>query len=348
MINGPFVLFAFLTLFHLTAQQNNVTTVRDAYLSIATDARAAGQADIGAATSTDAFSQFWNPEKYVFSDKKFEIGVTQIVENSNQFNEFSQLNLTFYNKRNERSAYALSVRNFSYPVNNFIDFGTTYNTHGVAIDGSYTLKLSNEFAMSVGGRFIALNGKAPQFDGDYGASGSNLYGIDVSGFYFGNEIAYKKFNGRWRAGFNFSNLRGKPSNDISAIEIYAPSLLRTGAGFDFIFDQDNVLGITAEYKMLLKSYTANADGEALDFGLEGSVMAIGFEYIFKEKVLLRAGYSHGINRATDSFGALGAGFRSNYADLDIAFLLGLAQEENPFRNNLRISVSLNLEEVFSN
>lgn len=333
---------------NLSAQQNNVTTVRDGFLSIAKDARSAGQGDIGVATSTDAYSQFWNPSKYVFSDKKFEIGITQILANRAELNEFSQLSITFYNKLDERSAYGLSVRNYAHTINQFVEFETIQATHEVSIDGSYTLRLSNEFAMSVGGRFISLKGKAPLLDGFSGESASNLYGIDVSGFYNGNEIAYKKFNGRWRAGFNFSNLRGKSLNDNTDIEIYAPSILNVGIGFDFIFDQDKVLGVTTEYKTLLDSYIENTDGEKLDFGLEGSVAALGLEFTYKEKLIARTGYSHGINRLTDSFVSIGAGFRGSYVDVDIAFLLGLSEEENLVREKLRISLSLNLDEVFSN
>lgn len=341
-------LFVLICLSNLSAQQNIVTIVRDGFLSVTKDARAAGQGDIGVATSTDAFSQLWNPSKYVFSDKKFEIGVTQILGNRAELNGFSQLSVTFYNKLDERGAYGLSVRNYAYAINQFEDLGTIQTTQELSIDGSYTLRLSNEFAMSVGGRFISLKGKAPLLDGFNGESASNLYGIDVSGFYNGNEIAYKKFNGRWRAGFNFSNLRGKSLNDNTNIEIYAPSVLSLGAGFDFIFDQDMVLGLTIEYRTLLDSYIENAEGEKLDFGLEGSVAALGLEFTYKEKLIARTGYSHGINRLTDSFVPFGAGLQGNYVDVDIAFLLGLSEEENLIREKIRLSLSLNLDEVFSN
>ncbi|WP_282081345.1 PorV/PorQ family protein [Aquimarina algiphila] len=324
----------------LSAQQNNVTTVRDGFISIATDARAAGQGDIGVATSADAFSQFWNPSKYIFSDKKIEIGITQIPGKKEEFNEFNQLNLIFYNKLNNRSAYSISFRGYSYNINRF-QF-VQVNLEG-AIDGAYTLRLGDEFAMSVGGRFILLQGKAPLLDGF--SDTSSLYGVDVSGFYYGNEIAYKKINGRWRAGFNFSNLRGKSLNDNKDVEIYAPSTLRLGTGFDFIFNQDKMLGITTEYKTLLDSYVENANGEKLDFGLEGSVIALGLEFSHKEKLIARTGYSHGINRLTDSFVSIGTGLQGKYVDVDISYLLGLSEEENPIRQKLRVSLSLDLAEV---
>ncbi len=324
----------------LSAQKNNLNTVRDAFTVIATDAIAAGQADIGVATTADTFSQFWNPSKYIFSDKKFELGLTRILGNSNQFNNFNQLNLSYYCKIDNRSAYSIGFRGYSYDINN-LRFVET-NLEGT-IDGSYTLRLGNTFAMSVSGRYILLQGKIST-PNDFNEA-SSLYGVDVSGFYYGKEIAYKKFNGRWRAGFNFSNLRGESSNDNREIEIYAPSTLRIGTGFDFIFNQDTVLSITTEYKTLLDSYVENANGEALDFGIEGSVIALGLELQFREKIITRAGYSLGINRPTDSFVSVGIGLQTKKVDFNFAYLFMLSEEENLLRENVRLSLSFNLEEI---
>lgn len=330
------------------AQETYIDTVRDAYLSVATDARAAGQGDIGVATSADAFSQFWNPSKYIFTETKSKIAVTQILNGGGTLTSFQQQNFTFYNAIENRSAYAISIRNYAYGISSFSEFGSFQLSQEVAIAGSFALRLSQEFAMSVAGRFISLKGKQPLIDGFAGESTSSIYGIDVSGFYNGNEIAYKKFNGRWRAGFTISNLRGESTFDNTDIEIYAPTMLKIGAGFDFIFDHNKQLGITTEYKMLLDEYIENRARQRLAFGLEGTVAAIGFEFIYREKMIARGGYSRGINRLTDTFVSLGAGFRGRYADVDLAFLMGLSELENPIREKLRISLSLDLAEVLSN
>ena len=340
-----FIMLAFLL--KSEAQETNISTVRDAYLNIASDARAAGQADIGVATSADAFSQFWNPAKYVFSEIKSRIAVTQVLNSGAAIPNFKQLNFTFYNNIENRSVYAISVRNYAYGIDSFIEFGISQVTHEVAIEASYTLRLSQEFAMSVAGRFISLKGKQPLIDGFSGESASNMYGIDVSGFYNGNEIAYNKFNGRWRAGFSITNLRGESEIDNTDIEIYAPSMLKVGLGFDFIFDHNKQLGITTEYKMLLDEYVENRARQRLNYGLEGAVAAIGLEFTYREKILARTGYSHGIDRLTDTFVSLGAGFRGRYADIDLAFLVGLSERENPIRQKLRLSLSLDLAEVLS-
>ena len=50
--------------------QERVITTGVPFLMVSADARAAGMADIGIATSTDAFAQQWNPAKYAFADHK--------------------------------------------------------------------------------------------------------------------------------------------------------------------------------------------------------------------------------------------------------------------------------------
>ncbi len=64
----------------LSAQQNNINTASDGFIGIITDARASGQGDIGVATSADAFSQSWNPSKYMFSDKNLQLELLIFLE----------------------------------------------------------------------------------------------------------------------------------------------------------------------------------------------------------------------------------------------------------------------------
>ena len=57
---------------------NRVITTGVPFLLVAADARSAGMADMGVATSADAFSQQYNPAKYAFSLQKqgFSISYT--------------------------------------------------------------------------------------------------------------------------------------------------------------------------------------------------------------------------------------------------------------------------------
>jgi hypothetical protein len=69
---------------------------------VSADARAAGMADIGVATSADAFSQQWNPAKYALqqTNKAF---YKLYLYLTNLANDISLGQLTYYNKISERS-----------------------------------------------------------------------------------------------------------------------------------------------------------------------------------------------------------------------------------------------------
>ena len=58
------------TQFSNAQQESRVITTGVPFLLVAADARAAGLADQGVATSPDAFSQQWNPAKYAFATDK--------------------------------------------------------------------------------------------------------------------------------------------------------------------------------------------------------------------------------------------------------------------------------------
>src|SRR5690606_12100713 len=125
------------------------------------DARAAGLGDQGVATSSDAFSQQWNPAKYAFAVDKQGLSVSFTPYLTDLVNDISLSQLTYYNKINERSAFAGSVRYFSIGNielrNNPNDIPNTVKPSEFAIDGSYSLKLSETFSMAVGARYISSN-----------------------------------------------------------------------------------------------------------------------------------------------------------------------------------------------
>ncbi len=41
------------------------------------------------------------------------------------------------------------------------------------------------------------------------ASPASSFGVDISGYYQSEEIVYNTFDGRWRGGFNISNIGPK-------------------------------------------------------------------------------------------------------------------------------------------
>ncbi len=94
-------------------EDSRVITTGVPFMLIAADARSAGLADMGVATSADAFSQQWNPSKSAFAISKQGIGVTYTPYLGKLVNDVFLGNITYYNRINERSAVAGSFRYFS-------------------------------------------------------------------------------------------------------------------------------------------------------------------------------------------------------------------------------------------
>ncbi|MDO7170803.1 type IX secretion system outer membrane channel protein PorV [Mariniflexile sp. AS56] len=234
-------------------QDRRVITTGIPFLLIAPDARAAALGDMGVATGVDAFSQQWNSSKYAFSEAKSGVGVSYTPYLSKLVNDIFLGNVTYFNRLDERSAFAASLRYFSLGdiefVDNEFDEPRIQRPSELSIDASYALRLSDQFAMSVAMRYLRSDLRIQGVDGD--ASAANTFGVDISGYYQSEEEAYSDFNGRWRMGFAIQNIGPKFKYDAGGIENFQPTNLRLGTGFDFIFDQYNKIAVTAEVTKLL-------------------------------------------------------------------------------------------------
>ena len=255
--------------------QDRVITTGVPFLLIAADARSAGMADIGVATSADAYSQQYNPSKYAFSKQKQGFSVSYTPYLTSIANDISLGQVTYFNRINERSAFAGSLRYFGLGDielrNSFDDPGRTVSPNELALDGSYSLKLSPEFAMGIAGRYIRSNLKIPDANTD--SKPASTFAVDISGLYQSEEEAYDSFNGRWRAGFNFQNLGPKISYDNDQLnENFIPANMRLGGSFDFIFDDYNKVSVIGEVTKLLvptpqiagAPIDSNGDGDFTD------------------------------------------------------------------------------------
>ena len=233
-----------------------VVTTGVPFLLIAADARSAGMGDMGVATSADAFSQQYNPAKYAFSLKEQGFSVSYTPYLASIANDIKLAQLTYYNRINEQSAFAGSFRYFGLGDILLTDSNgnstANVNPNEFAVDGSYSLKLSDQFSMAVGARYIRSNLQIN--DGTNDASPASSFAVDVAAYYQSEEIAYNDFNGRWRAGINLQNMGPKINYNNDRLDENAnflPTNLRLGAGFDFILDDYNKVCVTGEITKLM-------------------------------------------------------------------------------------------------
>jgi hypothetical protein len=251
------IIFICLVCLQISQAQDRVITTGVPFLLVAADARSAGMADQGVATAPDAYSQQYNPAKYAFALDKQGVSISYTPYLTDLVNDISLGQVTYYNRINERSAFAGSLRYFGLGEielrQNFDDEPNIVKPNELAIDGSYSLQLSSVFSMGVGARYIRSNLRIPDATGD--SKPASSFAVDVAGYYQSEEVAYSDFNGRWRAGFNFQNLGPKIKYDPGASEEssanFLPAQMRLGGGFDFIFDEYNKVSVGVEVAKLL-------------------------------------------------------------------------------------------------
>jgi len=371
------ILIAIASTFSSYAQDEpNAITTAAPFLMIAPDARSGAMGDIGVATSPDANSQHFNPAKYAFSNSQYTIGVNYTPWLRNLTNDVFVSSLTFSNKIDERSAWATSLKFFSLGTIELTDAGGntigSENPNELSLDGSYSLLLSESFSMGIGIRYIRSDFALRVENSDLKTV--NAFAVDIAGYFQSEEKNYGNFNGRWRGGFNISNIGPKVSLTDGGRESFIPTNLRLGAGFDFILDDLNTITANLEFNKLLvptPPLRDNVTGEIIDgqddevgfvagifqsFGdapggfseeLKEFTWALGAEYEYDQTFAFRAGYFNESDlKGARKFFTLGAGFSFKSTKLDMSYLINSTDINNPLENTLRFSLTFNFGDIY--
>lgn len=359
----------------ITAQERVISTGVP-FLLITPDARAAGMGEQGVATSVDAFSQQWNPSKYVFSESKSGFGVSYTPYLSKLVNDIFLANITYFNKNTDRSAWAASLKYFSLGdiVLNDLVAGSIIQQgverpNELTLDFSYSLLLDTKFSMAVAARFIRSDLK---ISSDIDASSANTLGVDIAGFYKSDLFDFQNNKARLRLGFNISNIGPRLKYDEGGQKNFIPTNLRIGSGLNVHLDSNNKISFNLEFnKLLVPSPIAVFDentGEILSYqqpdisflsgipesfndapdGLSEELKEItwglGTEYNFQDSFALRGGYfNESLEKGSRRYFTLGAGFSLNFASIDISYLFSTSKVRNPLENTLRFSITFDLD-----
>lgn len=353
---------------------NPITTAAP-FLLIAPDARAGGMGDIGVATSPDSYSQHWNPSKFAFMPSQFSIGVVYTPWLRQLTSDVFLGGFSFANRIDDRSAWATSLKYFNLGQIDLTDINGapqgTEKLNEFSLDGSYSLKLSETYAMGVTMRYIRS---------DLGIKSANstinpvnTFAVDISGYFQSNEANYGNFNGVWRGGFNISNIGPKVSYSDDGQDNYIPTNLKIGGGFDFILDSFNKVSVNLELNKLLvptPSVSIKGDGQPpykqedvsffsgifKSFGdapggfseeLKEFTWALGAEYMYDNSFAIRAGYFNESDlKGARKYFTLGTGFKFKSTRLDLSYLFNASDINNPLENTLRFSLSFDFGELF--
>lgn len=360
-----------------TGIENRVITTGVPFILIAADPRSGGMGDIGVVTSADAFSQQWNPAKYAFSLSKQGVGVTYTPYLNKLVNDIFLGNLTYYNRLTEQSAVAASFRYFSQGE---IELRQTpdetpliVKPNELLFDVSYSLRLSDRFALAVAGRYIRSDLKLQTSIED--ATAASSVAVDVAGYYQSEEVPFNDFDGRYRLGFNISNIGPKLKYDEVGSESNLPTNLALGGGFDFILDEYNKVGVSAQVNKLLVPTPSDSNDDGLinseddyynesfvsgmfsSFGdapdgfgeeLKEFTWALGAEYWYQDVFAFRTGYFNESDvKGSRKFLSFGAGFRYTAINIDVSYLFSTSKLANsPLDGTLRFGLTFNFGDTY--
>lgn len=379
-----YALLISLSFYSVYAQNTErIITTGVPFLLVNPDARAGGMGDQGVATSPDAYSQYWNPAKYPFATATSGVSVSYTPYLTALVNDLNLSQVTYFQKLDDRSSFSGGLRYFNLGE---IEFRKTADDPAIirkpnelALEGAYALKWSNQFAMSVTGRYIRSNLRVPETDAD--ASAANAFAVDIAGFYESKEFALSGFIGKYRAGFNIQNIGPKIKYNADGVENFLPTNLKAGAGFDFILDQYNTISITGEINKLMVptpqiASDLNGDGKidpsesqansnnynsigwssgmfksfndapgGFSEEMKEIIWSLGAEYWYQESFALRTGYYHESQmKGFRKFYTIGAGFKYNVFNIDLSYIFSTSNIPNPLEGTLRFSLTFNFGE----
>jgi len=348
-----------------TEQANPISTAVPS-LTIAPDAVAGGMGDLGAATTPDINSQYWNPAKYAFMDSQVGVSMSYTPWLRSLVSDIDLAYLAGYYKLSDRQAVSASFRYFSLGKIDLTDaMGAWYSSANpleLAIDVAYSQKLSENLSLSAALRFIYsdLNNGINTSDGEAMYPGVSV-AADVAGYYR-MPLSLSTGDGSLAFGVNISNLGSKISYNDNSMNYFIPTNLRIGSSFDYPIDDYQKVSFSADINKLLvptptpdvttdfnqvsmlsgvfRSFTDAPGGSKEE--LQEIMWSMGAEYAYNKQFFVRAGYFHESQyKGNRQYFTVGAGFKLNVFQLDAGYVISTAQS-NPLDKTLRLSLSFDL------
>jgi hypothetical protein len=350
--------------------ENHPVSVGVQSLTITPEARGAGMGDLGAATSPDVNSQFWNPAKYVFTESSAGLSFSFTPWLRRLVDDINLTYLAGYYKFSERSAISSSLRYFSLGEVQLRDWqgapmGSAFPNE-LAVDVGYSQKLSDYFSAATALRLIysdLSNGR--NLTGGTETYAGVAVAADVAMFYQ-RPMMVATGDAIFGLGLNVSNIGSKISYDEGASSAFLPANIRLGVSYDYPIDDFQRITFSADANKLMAPTTDYAKtAENINYyndmtslqgiissfsdapgGLEEELReiywSVGAEYVYNNQFAIRAGYYHEDQyKGNRKFFTAGAGFKLNVFQLDAAYVVSVSQT-NPLDGTLRFSLSFDL------
>lgn len=228
------------------------------FLNITPDARSGALGDAGVAISADANAVFWNPAKLAFNEKKFGVALSYNPWLRNLINDMSLSNLSGYYKLDDRQAFALSLNYFNLGniqfTNDIGDPTGNFNPREFSFGGAYSRKLSENFGLAVGVKFIHSNLAGNIDFGSGGAVAQARAGNTAAGdiaVYYTKDLNISGRDVNLALGANLTNLGAKITYSDRSQREFVPTNLKLGTGITYNIDPYNKFTFALDFNKLL-------------------------------------------------------------------------------------------------
>ena len=352
------------------------------FLRITPDARSGAMGDAGIAISPDANSIHYNASKLAFADKNLSLSATYTPWlQALGLNDVYMAYLAGYKQIDKMQTIGFGMRYFSLGQINFTndsgDDNGTGNPNEFEISAAYARKLSDNFSVSIGGKFIYSNLAAGQSVDNIEINPGKACAVDF-GLTWNKNINFSGNETDLTLGLAITNLGTKISYTNSANKDFIPTNLGIGAAWEFQFDEYNSFMVTTDINKLLvpTPCISSTDPDAPDCDQDGDdipdykqtsvvggvlssfgdaqggiaeearelMYSVGVEYWYDKQFAVRAGfYSEHRTKGNRKFFTVGLGLKYNVFGLNFSYLVPTTSQRNPLDNTLRFSLIFDFE-----
>jgi len=354
-----------------TREWGTITTAVP-FLMIGPDARSGGMGDVGAATTPDGNSIYWNASKLAFVEKSIGFNVSYVPWLKGLVDDIGLGYVSGYSKIGDKQTVGASLRYFSLGNITFTnDQGVnqgTYKPNEFAVDLAYSRKLSENFSAAVVGKFIYSNLTLGQNVGGVESRAGTSVAADIS-MYYKKPLRFSRGKtGEWGLGVSINNIGNKISYTSSTEKDFIPTNLKIGTTFSMDIDDYSFISFSADINKLLVPTPPVLDslGQPIPPYKDNNVppvqgmiqsfydapfkeelqeinYAFGLEYWYDKQFAIRGGYFHeNPHKGNRQYFTLGAGLRYNVFGLDFSYLIA-TNPNNPLKNTLRFTLSYEIE-----
>lgn len=340
--------------------------------NIAPDAIGAAMGDIGAATTPDVYSQYWNPAKYPFTISRAGLAVNYTPWLKSIVDGIALLNATGYVRLGDYQALSASLDYFTVGDVTTEDESMTVRPYEMSFDLAYSRMLSENFSAAVGLRYMYSDMNGHAFED---TTPGNAFAADL-GIYWNRYFMMGQRECQFGLGLNISDI-GSKINFGDDYSYFIPTRMRLGLNLTLPLNEYNRLAFNVEAsKLLVPSKPLQMDDETNEDyndrltteyyncssisgifksfgdsprGFKGEMSEIlfggGFEYCYNDKFFLRAGYHHESSwEGGRKYATFGAGFKMSTLSIDAGYTWATTAA-NPLDKTIRVSLAFDFDGI---